>query len=555
MRMFVKYLIVVALCGAALLNSCIKEEIFKEEVAELSVNLTRAGTSSTVQGDAITDVWIWAFKCDINGTSGAPTLSDDTVAVGGRYVSGLSSYGNISVHLPLPICDGEQDYLLVAVINTQTFTGAQFSADSTWGEIKSATFNDNAKFWSACPSDEGLTPEVMPVSNWTTFTIKSNNTHSSNCYRLNLPVYRAVAKAQFFASRSNSSLDVDILEATVVASKGYSNGKVLTRSVEQSTGSNSEVIQRGIPDATSTSWWWGVPKGAETLVYNMKNSDSGFTAVTDIATTNALTDIVGGQYTKVASTFLYENDFEAATPEGFNYAAQQGDGYNMYVKYSVNGQVKEAYTPLGKVVRNHDYQIKATVDAGGQMNFNVIVNEWLLDEEQIMDYQNTVTVSSDDMLMWRSATPASEGGKTTVKDNGRVETAPVGDFTTTRTDLVDLGSLAGGSASLDFGLRAPVGGKWYAELVTIQGEVGAVVFKENNSTVISGDISTTNRIVLNIKNAKANSATQGGYTDNIVELQISAKKVWGGQERTYKVFGLTGLENNANYQLIQPLGN
>ena len=60
MRMFVKYLIVVALCGAALLNSCIKEEIFKEEVAELSVNLTRAGTSSTVQGDAITDVWIWA---------------------------------------------------------------------------------------------------------------------------------------------------------------------------------------------------------------------------------------------------------------------------------------------------------------------------------------------------------------------------------------------------------------------------------------------------------------------------------------------------------------
>ena len=442
----------------------------------------------------------------------------------------------------------------MAVINTQTFTGAQFSADSTWGEIKSAKFNDDAEFWSACPSDEGLTPEVMPVSNWTTFTIKSDNTHSSNCYRLSLPVYRAVAKAQFFARRSNSSLDVDILDAKVVASKGYSNGKVLTRSVEQSTGSNSETIQRGIPDATSTSWWWGVPNGAETLVYNMKNSDSGFTAVTDIATTNALTDIVGGQYTKVASTFLYENDFEAATPEGFNYAAQQGDGYNMYVKYSVNGQVKEAYTPLGKVVRNHDYQIKATVDAGGQMSFNVIVNEWLLDEEQIMDYQNTVTVSSADMLRWISATPASEGGKTTIT-NGRVETAPVGDFTTIRTDLVDLGSLAGGRASLDFGLRAPVGGKWYAELVTIQGEVGAVVFAENNSTVISGDISTTNRIVLNIKNAKANSATQGSYTDNIVELQISAKKVWGGQERTYKVFGLTGLKNNANYQLIQPLGN
>ena len=91
--------------------------------------------------------------------------------------------------------------------------------------------------------------------------------------------------------------------------------------------------------------------------------------------------------------------------------------------------------------------------------------------------------------------------------------------------------------------------------MTIQGEVGAVVFADNNSTVISGEINTANRITLNIKNAKANSAMQGGTSDNIVELQISAKKTWGGHERTYKVYGLTGLGNNANYQLIQPLGN
>ena len=172
-----------------------------------------------------------------------------------------------------------------------------------------------------------------------------------------------------------------------------------------------------------------------------------------------------------------------------------------------------------------------------------------------MDYQNTVTVSDQDMLMWRTATPASDGGKTTVKSNGTVETLPVGSITETRNDIVDLGSLGGGYASLDFGLRAPEGGRWYAELVTIQGEVGAIVFADNNSTVISGDINTLNRITLNIKNAKVNSATQGATSDNIVELQISAKKTWGGHERTYKVYGLTGLPNNANYQLIQPLGN
>ena len=60
---------------------------------------------------------------------------------------------------------------------------------------------------------------------------------------------------------------------------------------------------------------------------------------------------------------------------------------------------------------------------------------------------------------------------------------------------------------------------------------------------------------ISAKNAKANSATQGGVTDNIVELQITTKKTWGGQERTYKVYGLTGLDDNANYKLIQPLGN
>ena len=138
------------------------------ETAELSVNLTRAGTSSTVQGDAITDAWIWAFPCSMDAKTGAPTIDDGAKAGGSRYVYGLNNYGNISVHIPLPICDGEQDYLLVALINTQSFTGANLTSESTWGEIKRASFNNSADFWSTYPNDEELTPEVMPVSNWTT---------------------------------------------------------------------------------------------------------------------------------------------------------------------------------------------------------------------------------------------------------------------------------------------------------------------------------------------------------------------------------------------------
>ena len=526
------------------------------ETAELSVNLTRAGTSSTVQGDAITDAWIWAFPCSMDAKTGAPTIDDGAKAGGSRYVYGLNNYGNISVHIPLPICDGEQDYLLVALINTQSFAGANLTSESTWGEIKRASFNNSADFWSTYPNDEELTPEVMPVSNWTTFTITSFNTHSDNCYSLNLPVYRAVAKAQLYMSKTSSSFSVDVLDAKVVAKSGYSNGMVLTRSAEQAVGSNGEAIERGNPSAAAQNWWWSTPTSASGVEYQMRNSDSGFTAVENIATVNAVTNLVGGEYTKIASTFLYENNNDAPTPSEFDYLSQQGDGYNMYIKYRLeNSETKEVYTPLGKVVRNHDYQIRATVDAGGQLTFSVIVNPWIEDEEQMMDYQNTVTVAQSDVLMWRSATPAAEGGKTTVNSDGTVTTLPVGSITTTRNDIVDLGSLAGGRASLDFGLRAPAGGRWYAELVTIQGEVGAIVFADNNSTVISGDINTKNRITLNIKSAKANSATQGGATDNIVELQITAKKTWGGQERTYKVYGLTGLDNNENYQIIQPLGN
>ena len=60
MKKFATYLLFVAICGV-LLAACIKEEEYLVETAELSVNLTRAGTSSTVQGDAITDAWIWGM--------------------------------------------------------------------------------------------------------------------------------------------------------------------------------------------------------------------------------------------------------------------------------------------------------------------------------------------------------------------------------------------------------------------------------------------------------------------------------------------------------------
>ena len=218
------------------------------------------------------------------------------------------------------------------------------------------------------------------------------------------------------------------------------------------------------------------------------------------------------------------------------------------------------------IVRNHIYEFKIRSIDGTLLTLDFNVADWV-EDEQTMDYHNTVTVSENDRLRWTAAYDVAHGGRTTINTDGSVTTLPVGIYAETRNDVVDIGSTAGGVAECDFGLFAPVGGEWYAELVTIQGEVGAIVFEDGN-TVNSGAIGypwrwdgesftveelLNPRIKLRIKSTKSND-TSVSTTNNIAELRISAKKSWGGKLHTYKVYGLTGLANNTNFKIIQPLG-
>lgn len=575
MKNFVKHTLAIAICAAALLSSCIKEQEFIRSTTELSVSLTGIeDTRSETQGNLIQDAWIWAYQCTVNEASN--TITDiNQVPVGSRYVYGLNSYDNISVHLPLPACSEQngtpvpQSYLLVAVINTEAFGELNLNANSTWDTVKNATFAQTGTFWSGYPKDNA--PEVMPISNWTTLKIEADNTHSDNCYNLNLPVYRAVAKTQLYMSKAGD-FDLEVLNAEVVANTEYSQGMLLTGNKNSSVldangnptsevlrGDNDEKVYQGLPSEAANPWWWDASPAVKSVDkgYQLKNSESGFTPAT-IETLGSATNPESGDFTWVASTFLLENDNEAAYGVGA-YDAPQGEGYNLRVTYKVgDGEPVEVYTPLGKVVRNHDYQVKATVDAGGQMTLTILVNEWTEDQEQVIDYQNSVTVETGDMLKWTSYTSYSKPTTTVVpvvKGN------------------INFEGLNNGDAQCTFRLRTPVGGRWYAELVTISGDPDHFIFEKaevthtvdiasqtttingSNSTVISGDISD-GLITLYIKTAKGNSATQNNATeDAVVELQISAKKTWGGRDRTYKVYGLTGLENNANYTLTHKLGN
>ena len=401
----ITYILSAVACLAALLTSCVKEESYTREVAELNIELTPAEEGGSVmQGDAIKDAMIWAFQCTIDDTTGAPTINHGAKAVCARYVYGLNTYGSISVHVPLPICNGSQDYLLVAVINTQAYGNFNLTSDSTWGAIKAATFGNGGAFWSKYPNDVGKTPEVMPISNWTTFTVTSDNTHDDNCYQLNLPVYRTVSKAQFLVARATDDFDLDILDVKVVANSGYSTGALLTASPETADGDNSEKIQRGKPDATATTWWWASPTAVPTtntpaegetvaegegetesetttppaITYQLKNSNSGFSVVNDITTVVPVANHGDdATYAWIGSTFLFENNNDADYGETGCYDAAQGDGYNLYVKYSVNGEEHEVYTPLGKVVRNHDYQVRATVLGTAELSVKVAIAPWV----------------------------------------------------------------------------------------------------------------------------------------------------------------------------------
>lgn len=568
MKKFVKHTLAIAICAAALLSSCIKEPEYIRSTAELSVSLTGIeDTRSETQGNLIKDAWIWAYQCTLSA-NGAPQIEDTATPVASRYVTGLNATNQISVHVPMPMCsevDGTvvpQSYLLVAVINTEAFGSLDINANSNWGTVKNATFAQTGAFWGSYPKDNA--PEVMPISNWTTLTITNADTHSDNCYALNLPVYRAVAKTQLYMSKAGD-FDLQVLGAEVVANKEYSAGMLLTGNANnldsngnQLKGDNNEAIQQGMPSEEANPWWWSASPTVKTADkgYQLKNSESGFNTAT-IETLGSATNPESGNFTWVASTFLLENDNEAAYGVGA-YDTPQGDGYNLRVTYKVgDGEPVEVYTPLGKVVRNHDYKVYATVNAGGEMILTILVNEWTEDEDQVIDYQNSVTVETSDMLDWTSYTSFSY----------TTDDVPVVDGN------IDFEGLNNGAAQCTFRLRTPVGGRWYAELVTISGDPDHFIFEKaevthtvegasqtttingSNSTVISGDISD-GLITLYIKTAKGNSATQNSATeDAVVELQISAKKTWGGRDRTYKVYGLTGLENNANYTLTHLLGN
>ncbi len=540
------YLLLTAICLAAL-TGCIKEEPYTLETATLEVNLTRTegdateSAGSQEQGDGIKDVMVWAFQCDANGV-----VADELqTATGWRYVSNVNTYQSVSVHVPLPVCNDEQWYILVAVLNTSEFGTATFNSSTTYNQLKAMTFDASSRnFWKSYPNDTELNPEDMPVSNWAKFLLKNTNTHANNqCYTLNMPVYRAVAKTQLFVSKESNDYALEITGASVHAGSAPTKGFVLSATTDNREGANGEAAQIGNPEQSATPTWYGTFATTDMAAFSqsLKNTTTpaateggqptySFTPVSLPKSVEDYTDVWAG------SLFLYENaaDGRVANYANYNYKANPAEveGYNnhyyMQINYKIDGKPYTGYVPLPAAVRNHDYQVYLTVEGGGKLDLTLKVNEWNVKTES-HNYLNEVSVPQDGQIQWTSL----PSGATNL--NG----------------VVTLGNAANLSASCKFFLNTPANGTWQAELVTVEGQEGAITFADG-STKASGAIAgQASPAVLTIKTTRDNLAINGAVSENKVELRITATATVGGVKRTYKVTGLTGITGVDYFTIVQ----
>ena len=538
------YLLITAICLTAL-TGCIKEEPYTLETATLEVNLTRAEGDSTEsegsqeQGDGIKDVMVWAFQCDANGV-----VADELqIATGWRYVSNVNTYQSVSVHVPLPVCNNEQWYMLVAVLNTSEF-GTTFNSSTTYNQLKAMTFDASSRtFWKSYPNDAALDPEDMPVSNWAKFLLKNTNKHATNqCYTLNMPVYRAVAKTQLFVSKESNDYALEITEAWVHAGSAPTKGFVLSATAEEREGANDEAAQIGNPEKSATPTWYGTFSTAEGSTDMAAFSQSLKNTTTPAATeggqpTYKFTEVLLPKPTEevpnpayedvwAGSLFLYENAKDGRVTDYANYDYKTNPstvtGYNnhyyMQINYKIDGKPYTGYVPLPAAVRNHDYQVHLTVEGGGELTLKINVKDWTPQPAQL-DFKDHVTFSKS--ITWAEGT----------------------NFDSNNNHIVQLGTAQGVAASFSFKLDAPVGGKWYAELITKQGKANAFSFSNTTvQTTTSGEIGTEANLTI-----YTTAQNFGAETPNVAELRITARGTIGGVERTFRVdMGTAG-----NYQIKQ----
>lgn len=472
------------------------------------MNLTRAGATSDQQGDQIQDIMIWAFD-----------LNDDMNCVGWRqYTPPTTTYTTLSLHVPAKTC-GDQggQYRLVALLNRNTFTDADgnvipLGRNTTYNDLISGKFVSPAVMDAAIVENTPGSPAIMPISHWMDVEVRKTNTHdapanASNWSHLsvNMPVYRTVAKSQFLMAKkgADANFDLKVISLKLINNAMPTDGMIL-----------SSVIGDGLSAKDATPKWDWNPVGvadenkdddlifaptASTTqgVYPLVDATTEETANKAITVSKSLEnhptpenngevtqDFLNANYARynlIGSHFIYET---TGTCEYTDNAitAPTGNGYYYEVIYEVDGNEYTRYVGINnQIARNHDYQVRALVEAGGKLSLNLVVNEWVVDDDNNWNFTDNVSVTTNGKLSWNV-----EGN-----DNVKINEAE------TQIKLPQTGKNTDNKARCKFTFDTPRdGAKWMASFVG--GDVNAFKFIDENGNLvntISGTIDGTESIL------------------------------------------------------------
>lgn len=528
----VNYIFSIAACLAALLTSCVKEEAYKLETLNLEVNVTRAGTTSEQQGDKISDVMIWAFLKNPGGAV-------EEKAAGWRtYTPTSNTYTSVTVHIPLPMCEGSANYRLVAIINKGEFgkivdadgKDLTLNGDTKYSDLINARFESDVVDASLSEANPG-TPAVMPVSHWCDVTVESNDTHTLTdnqyqCKEVDMPVFRAVAKTQLFVAR-NSKFQLEVHNVELCNAKAPNQGVVLAEgSVETTNGVKTtkawavDSKNNDIPD------WYVENPDLEDDVYSYSFFNDTYPKIADtnseyIYNDNSLlasAESGHGVAHYICGKVLYE------TADALNYTdttykteikTTDGNGYYYKITYKIgnNGTPQTRYVPLPPIVRNHDYQVRALIKEDGGIVVNYTVADW-------------VEVSWDlafDAAQHTSLLPLP-------KDDAKPTTFPTISYTRDNED---------GAAVFFFKMDGPTGITWKPTLRASADDFEARVYEVDVNTdgtytigteQVTGNIEAESEQYYAIKVVALNAKAITNIATNPLELLITHAPQWNEEK-------------------------
>lgn len=479
------------------------------------MNLTRAGESSSQQGDEIQDIMIWAFD-----------LNDDMNCVGWRqYTPPTTTYTTLSLHVPAKTCGNQGGrYRLVALLNRNTFKDADgnvipLGRNTTYNDLISGKFVSEDLMISDVsdsPETTGGTPAIMPISHWMDVDVVKTNTHDAPANAsdwshlwVNMPVYRTVAKSQFLMAKkgADANFDLKVISLKLINNAMPTDGLILS-SVENVTS------------ATQPAWFNSqtptIPSENAAVTYTLVNATTEETAANAVAVSKSLEnhptpenngevtqDFLNANYARynlIGSHFIYETtDFVPFVDNSATQPVATDKGYYYEVIYTVDGASYTRYVGINsQIARNHDYQVRALVDAGGKLSLNLVVKEW---DESSHSWSYTDVVECTQELKW--------AGGTNIQ-------AVEGDASTKEVILPKSDNIANQTATCSFTISAPVDAAyWMASFV--RGDINAFKFvtTEGEVSTVKGEIGKPATLTIRTTNHQVDD-TKKAYLDIVV---------------------------------------